>query len=247
MAHLPLTPCSTGVAINLPNGATLPIPEILGIGMNYAAHAHEQGKGVPERPVIFTKAPFSAVLSGSPIIIPKVCQDRPQVDFEAELGVVIGPPSAKHPGPVRNVPLDRALDCVLGYVAANDVSARWWQKDGSGGQFHRGKSFDTFCPLSKTLTLASEIKDPQNLRLQTFVNGVKMQDANTSDMIFNIATLIHTISQGRTLLPGTLIVTGTPSGVGFARNPQVVLKHGDTVRVEVEGVGFTENPVIHES
>lgn len=228
-----------GVSVELPAGKLLPIRHIIGVGMNYAKHAHEQGKGVPERPMLFTKNPMAACLHGDPIIVPKICQDRPQVDFETELGVVIGEKT-------RDISKADALRAVLGYCSANDVSARWWQKDGSGGQFCRGKSFDTFCPIGPTLVPASEVKDPQRLRLTTKVNGVLMQDANTSDMIFDVSTLIHEISRGTTLLPGTLILTGTPSGVGFARNPPVFLKAGDTVEVEVEGLGVLANPVRFE-
>lgn len=229
-----------GVAVELPSGSPLVIRHIIGIGMNYAAHALEQGKGVPERPVLFTKNPASACLHGDDIVIPRICQDRPQVDFEAELGVVIGERT-------RDISREDALRVVLGYCTANDVSARWWQKDGSGGQFCRGKSFDTFCPMGPRLTPAAQVADPQRLRLTTRVNGVTMQDASTSDMIFDVRTLIHEISRGTTILPGTLILTGTPSGVGFARTPPVFLKAGDVVEVEVQGLGTVRNTVRLES
>lgn len=233
-----------GVGVEMSAGSRLDIRHVIGIGLNYAAHAHEQGKGVPERPVLFTKNPFSVVLDGDSIVIPRICQDRPQVDFEAELGVVIGTrPDGRF---VRDVGTDEALSCVAGYVCANDVSARWWQKDGSGGQFNRGKSFDTFCPIGPRVTAAAEVGDPQNLRVRCRVNGETMQDSNTSDMIFSVATLISEISRGTTLLPGTLIVTGTPSGVGFARKPQVFLKHGDVVEVEIEKLGVLRNAVVEE-
>ncbi|MBX3388867.1 MAG: fumarylacetoacetate hydrolase family protein [Phycisphaeraceae bacterium] len=228
-----------GVSIELAGGKQLPIRHIIGIGMNYAKHAYEQGKGVPERPVLFTKNPMSACVSGDDIIVPKICQDRPQVDFEAELGVVIGEKT-------RDISKADALGAVLGYCSANDVSARWWQKDGAGGQFCRGKSFDTFCPIGPSLVPASEVKNPQKLRLTTKVNGTLMQDASTSDMIFDVATLIHEISRGTTILPGTLILTGTPSGVGFARTPPIFLKAGDRVEVEVEGLGVLANTVRFE-
>jgi 2-keto-4-pentenoate hydratase/2-oxohepta-3-ene-1,7-dioic acid hydratase in catechol pathway len=239
-----LTRTPFGVAIDLPSGEQLPIRHIIGIGMNYAAHAKEQGKGVPERPVLFTKNPFAACLSGDDIRIPTVCQDRPQVDFEAELGVIVG----RQPGGefVRDVPKDRALRCVLGYVAANDVSARWWQKEGSGGQFYRGKSFDTFCPIGPVVAAPEQVGNPNALRVQCRVNGQLMQDSNTGDMIFDVATLISEISRGHTLLPGTLIVTGTPSGVGMARTPPVFLKQGDVVEVEVEKIGTIRNRVVVE-
>ncbi|NUQ67453.1 MAG: fumarylacetoacetate hydrolase family protein [Phycisphaerales bacterium] len=233
-----------GVGVMLPEGEILPIRHIIGIGMNYAAHAIEQGKGVPERPVLFSKNPYACGLSGEEIVIPRVCQDRPQVDFEAELGVIVG----RHPSGrfVRDVSESEALACVLGYVTANDVSARWWQKDGAGGQFNRGKSFDSFCPIGPAVVPGATIADPQNLRLTTKVNGEVMQDANTSDMIFPVRTLIAEISRGTTILPGTLILTGTPSGVGFARKPQVFLKQGDVVDIEVEGIGMIRNSVREE-
>lgn len=228
-----------GVSIELPGNKQLPIRHIIGVGMNYAKHAEEQGKGVPERPMLFTKNPMSACLNGDAIVVPKICQDRPQVDFEVELGVVIGEKT-------KDISKADALKAVLGYCSANDVSARWWQKDGSGGQFCRGKSFDTFCPIGPTLVPASEVKDPQNLRLTTKVNGALLQDANTNDMIFDVATLVHEISRGTTILPGTLIMTGTPSGVGFARTPPIFLKQGDVVEVEVGHLGVLKNTVRFE-
>ncbi|MBL8875712.1 MAG: fumarylacetoacetate hydrolase family protein [Phycisphaerae bacterium] len=228
-----------GVSIELPGNKLLPIRHIIGVGMNYAKHAEEQGKGVPERPMLFTKNPMSACLNGDAIVVPKICQDRPQVDFEVELGVVIGEKT-------KDISKADALKAVLGYCSANDVSARWWQKDGSGGQFCRGKSFDTFCPIGPTLVPASEVKDPQNLRLTTKVNGALLQDANTNDMIFDVATLVHEISRGTTILPGTLIMTGTPSGVGFARTPPIYLKQGDLVEVEVGHLGILRNTVRFE-
>ncbi len=224
-----------GVSIEVPGGEPLPIRHIFGIGQNYAKHAKEMGGAPPERPMIFSKNPMAASRSGDPIIIPKICQDKEQVDYEGELAVVIGRAA-------RDVPLDRALDFVLGYAAANDVSARWWQKQGSGGQFCRGKGFDTFCPLSD-ITPAASVPNPNALRLTTRLNGTVMQDENTRDMIFNVATLIHELSRGTTLLPGTVILTGTPSGVGTARTPPVYLKAGDTVEVEIQSVGTVKNTV----
>jgi len=230
-----------GVAVEQANGERVLIRHIIGVGMNYAAHAIEQGKGVPERPVLFTKNPMAAGLDGDEIVIPKVCQDREQVDFEAELGVIIGRrPSG---GMVKDVSQDEALACVLGYVCANDVSARWWQREGSGGQFNRGKSFDTFCPIGPRVMAATDVPDPQALRIVCRVNGEMMQDSTTADMIFSVAALISEISRGTTILPGTLMVTGTPSGVGMARKPPVWLKGGDVVEVEVGGIGALRNRV----
>jgi len=135
---------------------------------------------------------------------------------------------------------------VLGYTCANDVSARWWQKEGSGGQFYRGKSFDTFCPVGPRLVPASQIADPSQLRVSCKVNGVVMQDAPTSQMMFPVQKLIAELSRGTTLLPGTIILTGTPSGVGMARTPPVFLKAGDVVEVEIDGFGVLRNTVNEE-
>jgi len=230
---------SLGVAVETDGGEVL-IRHIIGIGRNYADHATEQGADVPDRPMYFTKNPMSASLHGDEIVIPECCRDPAtggdQVDFEAELCVVLGET-------VRDVPEDQALSCVLGYCCANDVSARWWQKHGSGGQFCRGKSFDTFCPLGPKLVPANEIPNPQNLRIACRVNAEVMQDASTSQMIFSVAHLIAQLSRGTTLLAGTAILTGTPSGVGMARKPPVWLRAGDVVEVEIERVGLLKNTV----
>lgn len=222
-------------------GATVAIRSIIGIGRNYAEHAKEQGAAVPDRPMLFTKNLASLCLSGDEVVVPKVCQDRPQVDFEGELGVIVG--TQPDGTLVRDVAEDRALRCVAGYVAANDVSARWWQKEGGGGQFYRGKSFDTFCPVSPEVVPAASVANVQDLRIVTRVNGAVMQDGSTRDMVFSVARLIAEISKGHTLLPGTLILTGTPSGVGMARTPPVWLKDGDVVEVSIPGVGTTTNRV----
>jgi 2-keto-4-pentenoate hydratase/2-oxohepta-3-ene-1,7-dioic acid hydratase in catechol pathway len=241
-----------GVSITLPAGQALPIRHIVGIGRNYMEHAKEQGAAVPERPMTFSKNPATLCLSGDEIVVPKVCQDRPQVDFEGELGFVIGwkncwtKPTLAKADFVRDVSLAEALQCVLGYVVANDVSARWWQKEGSGGQFNRGKGFDTFCPVGPSLIPAKEIADPQNLKLTTKVNGSVMQDSSTKEMIFSVANLVADLSRGTTLLPGTLILTGTPSGVGMARTPPVFLKQGDAVEITIDKVGTISNRVRFE-
>lgn len=238
-AGMNLVRTAEGVAIETGPGVRLPIRHIIGVGMNYAEHAREQGKGVPERPVLFTKNLFAASLNGDDIVIPKICQERPQVDFEGELAVIVGSADGR---PVRDVPRDGAYSAVLGYAVANDVSARWWQKEGSGGQFYRGKSFDTFCPLGPAVP-AAKVPDPHALRLRTRVNGAVMQDSSTGDMIFDIPTLISEISRGTSLPSATVILTGTPSGVGMARTPQVFLKAGDTVEIEIEGIGTLRNRV----
>jgi 2-keto-4-pentenoate hydratase/2-oxohepta-3-ene-1,7-dioic acid hydratase in catechol pathway len=159
------------------------------------------------------------------------------VDFEGELAVVIGRPA-------RDVPVERGLDVVLGYTVGNDVSARRVQKRGGGGQWVRGKSYDGFCPLGPVLVTADEIPDPQRLDLRTEVNGQVMQQTSTADMIFGVAALVADLSAGMTLLPGTVILTGTPSGVGFARTPPVFLAPGDRVAITIEGIGTLENPFV---
>lgn len=233
-----------GVGVQTSAGEIVKCRHIIGIGRNYAEHAREQAADVPTRPMVFTKSPFCAVLSDDPIVVPKVCQDRPQVDFEGELAVIIG--RGPMGGMCRDVPESEALSYVLGYTCANDVSARWWQKEGSGGQFYRGKSFDTFCPLGPVVLPGVEIPNPQALRVITRVNGKVMQDAPTSDMMFSVANLVADLSRGATLYPGTVILTGTPSGVGMARKPPEYLKHADTVEVEIPGIGVLRNPVVFE-
>ncbi len=229
-----------GVAVARPGADPILIRHIIGVGRNYAEHAAEMGAERPERPLIFTKSPVSTILTGDEIVIPKICQDREQVDFEGELAVYIGERC-------RDVPESRALSVVLGYSCANDVSARWWQKEGAGGQFDRGKSFDTFCPLGPRVTPAADVPDPQSLTLVTRVAGEEMQRANTSTMLFPIARLIADLSRGMTLLPGTVLVTGSPAGVGFARSPQRFLHAGDTVEIEITGLGTLVNRVRLES
>jgi len=185
------------------------------------------------------KNPACVIGDGEPIIIPSICDEpSPQVDYEGELAVIIG-------RTCRDVAERDALGYVSGYAAANDVSARWWQQKGSGGQYVRGKSFDTFCPIGKVVP-ASSVPDPQGLRVTTKVNGDVMQDSPTSGMLFSVARLIAEFSRGTTLLPGTVILTGTPAGVGAARNPPRFLKDGDVVEVIVHRVGSVKNPVKHE-
>lgn len=227
-----LTKLDTGIAVLTGDAQPLPIRQILGIGRNYAAHAHEQGADLPERPMVFCKNISAASLSGLPIEIPRACADQEQVDYEGELAIIIG-------APARDVPEDQALrpmsegGVILGYCIANDVSARWWQKKGAGGQFFRGKSFDTFCPLGPHVTDASLVPDPQALHLRTTLNGEEVQSAPTSQMIFPVAHLIAELSRSTTLAPGTVILTGTPSGVGMARDPQRFLRAGDEVRITI--------------
>lgn len=211
-------------------------PAILCIGRNYAEHAAEMKGEVSEHPVVFMKNPASVIGDGDLIIIPTICkQPQEQVDYEGELAVIID-------RDCRDVNEDDALDFVGHYAVANDVSARWWQKSGSGGQFVRGKSFDTFCPLGVYIP-ANRIENPQNLELTTQLNGETVQKANTKSMIFPVRQLIAELSQGTTLLAGTVILTGTPAGVGAARNPPRFLRKGDVVKITIEDVGSLTNRV----
>jgi 2-keto-4-pentenoate hydratase/2-oxohepta-3-ene-1,7-dioic acid hydratase in catechol pathway len=211
---------------------------ILCVGLNYRDHARETGQPLPERPVLFMKNPAAVQDPGEPIRLLTAFVDRPEVDFEVELAVVLGRAA-------RDVSTDTALDYVVGYTIANDVSARRVQKHGGGGQWVRGKSYDTFCPLGPVLVTPEDIPDPQALHLTTRLNGEVMQDSSTAEMIFSVAELIADLSTGTTLLPGTVLLTGTPHGVGFARDPRVFLKPGDLLELEIEGIGTLRNPVAH--
>ena len=213
--------------------------DILCIGLNYREHAKESNSDIPDNPLLFIKSSNALNNPFDPIPVPRLTS---QVDYEGELAVVIGK-TAKH------VTRERALDHVLGYTCANDVSARDWQKEKrlNGGQFARGKSFDGFCPLGPCLVTPDEIPNPNALRLRTVLNGRVVQDHTTADMIFDVATVIASLSTTMTLRPGALILTGTPQGVGAARTPPVWMKAGDTVVVEIEKIGRLENPVVAEA
>lgn len=211
---------------------------ILCVGLNYRRHAAETGAQIPAHPVLFMKQPGAAQHPGGPIEIPTHLASA-KVDFEGELAVVIG-------RPCKNASRARALDYVLGYTGANDVSARDWQKDFGGGQWCRGKTFDTFAPLGPCLVTTDEIPDPAALRLRTFVNGETMQDSSVGDLIFDVPALIEFLSGSTTLAPGTVILTGTPAGVGMARHPPRWLRPGDEVTVEIDGIGRLTNPVAAE-
>ncbi len=211
---------------------------ILCIGLNYRKHAEEGGAEIPEHPVLFMKMPSTAQNPGDPILLPRKLNSE-SVDYECELAIVIG-------RDCKNIPRENALEYVLGYTCANDVSARDWQKNGGGGQWCRGKTFDTFCPLGPSLVTRDEIPNPNNLNIKTILNKEVMQDWNTNDMIFDVPTLIEFLSGSTKLTAGTVILTGTPHGVGFARNPPVLLKDGDEISIEIEGIGTLTNPVQNE-
>ncbi len=212
---------------------------ILCIGLNYKFHAEESGASVPERPILFVKGINTLQNPGDPIEIPTAMRSD-EVDYECELAVVIGKAC-------KNVTKENALDYVLGYTCANDVSARDWQIKKGGGQWCRGKFFDTFCPLGPVLVTKDEIPNPNDLKIRTVLSGKVVQDWNTNDMIFDVPTLIAYLSGSTTLLPGTVILTGTPQGVGMATKPTPRwLKVGDEVTIEIEKIGALTNPVIEE-
>jgi 2-keto-4-pentenoate hydratase/2-oxohepta-3-ene-1,7-dioic acid hydratase in catechol pathway len=213
--------------------------DILCIGLNYREHAAESGSAIPQNPMLFIKAsntlnnPFDAI---------RIPRRSSEIDYECELAVVIGKDA-------KNVSREKAFDYVLGYTCANDVSSRDWQRDKNlgGGQFARGKSFDGFCPLGPCLVTRDEIPNPNALRIKTILNGQTLQDHTTGDMIFDVPTVIESLSSTMTLRAGAVILTGTPQGVGFARKPPIWMKAGDTVIVEIEKIGRLENPVGSES
>lgn len=213
--------------------APVPRPgKIVCVGLNYRDHAAESNMPVPERPVLFSKFATCVIGPGEPVVIPTTSE---QVDYEAELAVVIGRRA-------KQVSASQAYDYVLGYTAFNDVSARDFQF--ADGQWQRGKSCDTFAPMGQTIVTTDEIPDPQKLSIKLLLNGQTMQDSNTDQLIFGVPQLIEFITESITLEPGDVIATGTPPGVGFARKPPVFLKPGDEMEVVIESVGTLNSPVI---
>ncbi|MBN2528916.1 MAG: fumarylacetoacetate hydrolase family protein [Deltaproteobacteria bacterium] len=209
---------------------------IFAIGLNYKAHVGETNFDTTHNPVVFMKATSSLNHPFAPIVTPACSTRGPETDYEGELAVIIG-------ATAKNVSEEDAMSHVFGFCCANDVSARRWQKHAGAGQWVRGKSFDTFCPLGPVITTRDDIGDVHNLEIRTELNGQIMQQSNTADMIYRIPRLISYLSEDTTLLPGTVILTGTPEGVGFVRNPPVFLTHGDVVKVTIDGLGTLENPV----
>jgi len=205
--------------------------KILCIGLNYRDHAIETNAPIPEEPIVFSKAPSSLIGPEDPIEIPSISQ---QVDYEAELVVVVGER-------LKKSSQEQAQQAIFGYTAGNDISARDWQKGKPGKQWLLGKSFDTFAPIGPAIALASSISDPQNLKIQSRLNGQLMQDSSTRELIFSPAMLLSYISQVLTIEPGDLLFTGTPAGVGVARDPQVFLKPGDRIEVQIESIGTLSN------
>ena len=216
---------------------TVPITrpgKIVCVGLNYKDHAEEQGADLPAAPLLFAKFTTSLIGPGDPIVIPSLVT---KCDYEAELGVVIG-------RTIRGVSKENALEAVAGYVVANDVSARDLQF--SDGQWTRGKSPDTFCPVGP-LVPPSDVSDPHALGIRAILNGDTVQDSTTANLIFGIDEIVSYITQTSTLEEGDLILTGTPAGVGVFRDPQRLLQPGDEITIEIDGVGSLTNPVVAQT
>ena len=219
--------------------APVAAPTILCIGLNYRRHAVESGAVLPVYPVLFTKGPNTVQHPNEPILLPTHLPSE-KVDYECELAVIIG-------RACKNVAREDALDYVLGYTCANDVSARDWQIEKGGGQWCRGKFFDTFSPLGPCIVTTDEIPDPNALTIRTELNGDVVQDWTTADMHFDVPAIIEFLSGSTTLAPGTVILTGTPHGVGMAQDPPRWLRPGDVVTIEIEKIGRLTNPVALEA
>ena len=224
---LPLVPGSPRLGVPL-----TAISKLVCVGLNYRDHAEEAGMAIPAEPILFMKATTCITGPTDPVIMPK---GSVKTDWETELGIVIG-------SIARDVPLDKALDYVAGYVAVNDISEREFQLE-RGGQWDKGKGCDTFGPIGPWLVTKDEIKDPQNLDMWLEVNGRRMQTGNTRTMIFGCAEIVSYISRFMTLLPGDVIATGTPPGVGLGMKPPHYLKDGDVMRLCIEGLGMQEQKV----
>lgn len=231
--------CEEGLLVKRSQARLLaPVPrpgKLICIGLNYRDHAAESNMPIPERPVVFSKFTTSVVGPDDSVVLPLTSS---QVDYEAELAVVIGRRA-------KNVPRDRAFDYVLGYTIVNDVSARDFQF--ADGQWQRGKSCDTFAPMGEAIVTTDDVPNPHNLSIKLRLNGETMQDSNTDQLIFGVPELIEFLSESITLEPGDVIATGTPPGVGFARKPPVFIKHGDVMEVEIEKLGTLASPVVAAS
>jgi 2-keto-4-pentenoate hydratase/2-oxohepta-3-ene-1,7-dioic acid hydratase in catechol pathway len=209
-------------------------PKILAVGLNYKDHIAESGMETPKFPMIFNKQSTSAHPPGDPFHLPR---DSSALDYEGELGIVIG-------RRCRHVPKERANEVIAGYTVVNDVSVRDWQL--RVPTMTMGKSWDTHCPMGPWIVTGDELSDPHALELKTFVNGELRQSSNTKHLVFDCFTLVEHLSTAFTLEPGDVIPTGTPGGVGIAKKPPLLLKEGDVVRVEIAGIGEIENAVIAE-
>jgi len=215
--------------------APIPRPgKILCLGLNYKDHAKESGHALPKEPVVFTKAPTTVIGPGDAIQIPRATKE---VDYEVELAFVVG-------RECKETPVEAAYDYVAGYTILNDVSGRDYQLKKDGGQWHLGKSFDTFCPMGPWIVTRDEIPNPHRLDIRLRLNGKTMQHSNTRQLQFKVDAILEYLSRVFTLEPGDVIATGTPSGVGFVREPPRFLRRGDVVRLDIEKIGRLENPVV---
>jgi 2-keto-4-pentenoate hydratase/2-oxohepta-3-ene-1,7-dioic acid hydratase in catechol pathway len=210
--------------------------KVIAIGLNYLDHIRESNAQTPKIPIMFTKYTSSIIGDGDTIHWDP--NETAKVDWEVELAVVIGKRAYR-------ISEESVFDYVVGYTVCNDVSARDLQSE-RGDQWIRGKSLDTFCPLGPCIVTKDEIADPHNLKLRTIVNGQTMQDSNTSELLFKIPHLVSYLSRAFTLLPGDVIITGTPPGVGMGKKPPIFLKHGDVVSVEIDGIGKLTNPCVED-
>jgi len=210
--------------------------KILCIGLNYRDHAIETGASIPTEPIVFCKMPSAMIGPNEPILLPKVSQE---VDYEAEMVIVVGKK-------IRNASSQQASEAIFGYCVGHDVSARDWQKNKPGKQWFLGKSFDSFAPFGPAIVTADEVPDPNNLQVTCTINGEVLQNSSTRELIFKPIELIRYISQVMTLDPGDVVYTGTPPGVGMARQPNRFLRDGDVVEIEVEGLGILRNPCVQE-
>ena len=220
---------------NLRVGACVANPQkFIGIGLNYSAHAKETATNAPKEPIVFFKANSSIVGPNDNVYLPK---GSLKSDWEIELGVIIGKQA-------KNISEDKSLDHIFGYCIVNDISEREYQLERSSGQWDKGKAFDTFGPIGPYIVTKDEIKDVQNLNLELKLNGKVMQNSNTQNMIFGVTHLVSYLSYFMTLKPGDIITTGTPPGVGMGKNPQVFLKHGDEMKLKIDGLGQQKQKVI---
>ena len=228
LSKMPLVDAS--VRIGAPVGG---VRQFIAIGLNYRRHAEESGLPIPAEPIVFTKAITALSGPNDDIVLPAGSE---QTDWEIELGIVIG-------SIAQNITVEKALQHVAGYCLANDVSERHWQIH-RNGQWGKGKSFDSFGPIGPYLVTTDEIPDPQVLEMALLVNGKIMQQSNTSDMIFSVAQIVSYLSQFMTLLPGDVIITGTPAGVGLGMKPPVFLRKGDIVTLQIDQLGSQTQRVV---
>jgi len=208
--------------------------KLICVGMNYVDHCLEQNAPIPKEPVIFSKFPNSIISPNDDLVVTE--GHTQELDYEVELAIVIGVGG-------KGIPKEKAMQHVVGYSTAHDVSARDWQLKRNGGQWLLGKTADCFAPLGPAIVTTDELKDPHNLGIRCYLNGKEVQNSNTSQLVFKTEAIVEWVSKYTTLQPGDVILTGTPPGVGCFRKPQLFLKHGDVVKCEIDGIGAISNTV----